>query len=336
MSKPVWKLYGLIILLILSLSGMAQKTDKVYLKNGDVITGEIKSLKFAKLSFDMDGPGLVQIKWEFIVKVTSDKKFQVTMRNGDVLITKVDSLFFETKHAGLNDIVEIVQIKDKFLQRLDGDINLGFNYAKSNSVLQFNFSSAITYRKPKVETTLKLNSVISNNAKDSIFTKKQDATIDLFRKLKNRYYVNGVFGWQQNTELGLENRYLLSLGGGKIFINNNHQRLLTGTGLSYNVEQSNGTAAYTKTLEALAVIQFKEFRYSTPKISLDAVYTIYPGLTDWGRVRMDMHLTTKLEVFKDFFVGLTFYDIFDNRPPSGASSKNDFGINFTIGYEFGK
>jgi len=336
MSKPVWKLYGLIILLILSLSGMAQKTDKVYLKNGDVITGEIKSLKFAKLSFDMDGPGLVQIKWEFIVKVTSDKKFQVTMRNGDVLITKVDSLFFETKHAGLNDIVEIVQIKDKFLQRLDGDINLGFNYAKSNSVLQFNFSSAITYRKPKVETTLKLNSVISNNAKDSIFTKKQDATIDLFRKLKNRYYVNGVFGWQQNTELGLENRYLLSLGGGKIFINNNHQRLLTGTGLSYNVEQSSGTAAYTKTLEALAVIQFKEFRYSTPKISLDAVYTIYPGLTDWGRVRMDMHLTTKLEVFKDFFVGLTFYDIFDNRPPSGASSKNDFGINFTIGYEFGK
>ena len=336
MSKPVWKLYGLIILLILSLSGMAQKTDNVYLKNGDVITGEIKSLKFAKLSFDMDGPGLVQIKWEFIVKVTSDKKFQVTMRNGDVLITKVDSLFFETKHAGLNDIVEIVQIKDKLLQRLDGDINLGFNYAKSNSVLQFNFSSAITYRKPKVETTLKLNSVISNNAKDSIFTKKQDATIDLFRKLKNRYYVNGVFGWQQNTELGLENRYLLSLGGGKIFINNNHQRLLTGTGLSYNVEQSSGTAAYTKTLEALAVIQFKEFRYSTPKISLDAVYTIYPGLTDWGRVRMDMHLTTKLEVFKDFFVGLTFYDIFDNRPPSGASSKNDFGINFTIGYEFGK
>ena len=212
MSKPVWKLYGLIILLILSLSGMAQKTDKVYLKNGDVITGEIKSLKFAKLSFDMDGPGLVQIKWEFIVKVTSDKKFQVTMRNGDVLITKVDSLFFETKHAGLNDIVEIVQIKDKFLQRLDGDINLGFNYAKSNSVLQFNFSSAITYRKPKVETTLKLNSVISNNAKDSIFTKKQDATIDLFRKLKNNFYVNGIFAWQQNSELGLDNRFILSLG----------------------------------------------------------------------------------------------------------------------------
>jgi len=336
MSEPVLKLYGLIILLTISISGMAQKTDKALLKNGDIITGEIKSLKFAKLSFDMDGPGTIQIKWEFIVKIISDKIFQVTMRKGQVLITKVDSLFFEKQHATLDDIVEIVQIKDKFLQRLDGDINLGFNYAKSNSVVQFNFGSSITYRKPKVETNLKLNSVISNNAKDSIFSKKQDATIDVYRKLKRSFYLNGVFGWQQNTELGLENRFLLSLGGGKVLLNNNHQRLLTGTGLSYNVEQSSGTSAYTNNLEALAVIQFKEFRYSSPKISIDAVYTIYPGLSDWGRVRMDIHLSTKLEVFKDFFVGLSFYDIFDNRPPSGAASKNDYGINFTVGYEFGK
>ena len=80
MSEPVLKLYGLIILLTISISGMAQKTDKALLKNGDIITGEIKSLKFAKLSFDMDGPGTIQIKWEFIVKIISDKIFQVTMR----------------------------------------------------------------------------------------------------------------------------------------------------------------------------------------------------------------------------------------------------------------
>jgi len=316
--------------------GLSQKTDKVFLKNGDVITGEIKSLKFAKLSFDMTGPGLIQIKWEEIVKIKSKKKFQITMRKGEVLLTSLDSLFFATQKASLDDIVEIVQIKDKFLQRLDGDINLGFNYAKSNSVLQFNFGSSITYRRPKAETNLKLNSVISNNAKDTIFTKKQDATIDYYRKLKNSYYLNGVFGWQQNTELGLDNRFLLSIGGGKILLNNNHQRLLTGTGVSYNVEQSSGSAGYKSTLEGLVVIQFKEFRYSTPKLSVDTKFILYPGLSDWGRIRMDFHLNTKYEIFKDFNVGLSFYDAFDNRPPSGAASKNDYGINFTIGYEFGK
>ena len=44
----------------------------------------------------------------------------------------------------------------------------------------------------------------------------------------------------------------------------------------------------------------------------------------------------KFEIFKDFNVGLTFYDLYDNRPPEGAVSKNDFGVNTTLGYVFGK
>ena len=82
------------------------------------------------------------------------------------------------------------------------------------------------------------------------------------------------------------------------------------------------------------LIQFKRFYYSTPKVSIDAQYIVYPGLSDWGRVRMDLELNTKFEVFKDFNVGFIFYDLFDNRPP-GEGSKNDFGINFTLGYSFG-
>jgi hypothetical protein len=89
-------------------------------------------------------------------------------------------------------------------------------------------------------------------------------------------------------------------------------------------------------VEAVGIIQYKRFRYTSPKISVDAQYVIYPGISDFGRVRMDFQLNTKIEIFKDFNVGLVFYDVFDSRPPAGAVSKNDFGINFTIGYEFGK
>jgi hypothetical protein len=316
--------------------GLAQKTDKVLLKNGDLITGEIKSMKFAKMKFDMTGPGTIDIKWEEIVRIRSDKIFQVTMRKGDVVITTLDSLFFKTHDATLADIVEIVQIKDKFLQRVDGDINLGFNYAKSSDNAQFNFSSSTTYRKPKTEITLKLNSVLTHNSKDTIVSKKQDVAIDYYQKLKNSFYWNALFGWQQNTQLGLKNRFLINGSSGKILINNNQQRLLTGAGLSFNLENTIDTATYKKNLEGLVLIQFKKFRYSTPKISIDAQYIIYPGISDWGRVRMDFQLNTKIEVFKDFNVGLSFYDLFDNRPAQAAASKNDFGINFTLGYEFGK
>ena len=335
MRPFILKITKLTFLLIISFIGFAQKNDKVLLKNGDLLTGEIKNMKFAKLSYDVDGPGTISIKWEHVVRITSDKTFQVTMQNGDLLITRLDSVFFGQRNITLDSIIEIVRIQDRFMQRLDGSINLGFNYAKSNSALQFNFNSSITYRKPKAELNFRLNSVITDNETDTM-SKKQDVTFDYYRKLDNRVYLNILLGWQQNTELGLENRFILPVVGGKVLINNNHQRLLTGAGLSGNLEQSSGSSSYSGSLEGMLIIAFKEFKYSTPKISIDARVAVFPGITDWGRVRMGFNVSSKVEIFKDFNVGLNFYDDFDSRPPAGALSKNDFGLNFTIGYEFGK
>jgi hypothetical protein len=326
----------LIMLVPVSWSGFAQKTDKVFLKNGDDITGEIKRLNYAKLSFDMTGPGVIDIKWEEIVEIVSDKTFQFTLRSGEVILTTLESLFSNKPSLTLDDIVEIVQIKDKFFQRLEGDITLGFNYNKSNSSANFNFSNTITFRRPKTEVNTKFNSVLSKNKNDTILSKNQDASLNYYRDLKNSFILFSNLGWEQNTALGLANRFLYKGGFGKIFVNNNHQRLISGVGLSYNVEQSTTSADYNSNLESLITIQFKQFRYSTPKVSIDANFTILPGLSDWGRLRMDLQLNMKYEIFKDFNVGLSFYDLYDNRPPEGAVSKNDFGVNTTLGYVFGK
>ncbi|MFI5155783.1 MAG: DUF481 domain-containing protein, partial [Chitinophagales bacterium] len=63
---------------------------------------------------------------------------------------------------------------------------------------------------------------------------------------------------------------------------------------------------------------------------------IYPGISDWGRIRNDDNLAVSVEVFKDFTIGLNFYYTYDSKPPQGALSTNDYGVNFTIGYTFGK
>lgn len=328
-----------LIILVLSAFNFrlfGQKTDKVHLKNGDILTGEIKSLKFAKLSFDMTGPGLIQIKWEEITDLKSTKKLQITLKKGEVFVTSIDSLFIQNKEIKLEDIVEIVQIKDQFLKRLDGDANLGFNYAKSSDIAQFNFNGSLAFRKPRTELRLKVNSVLSRSSGDTILARKQDATLNLEKQYKHSYYYKTDLAWQQNTQLGLRNRVLLTGGGGKYILNDNHRRLLCGTGLSYNVEQSNLSEGFVTNLEGLATFQFKKFRYSTPKIAIDLLYTIYPGISNWGRIRMDFQVQTKIEIFKDLFVGLNFYELYDNRPPSGTQSKTDYGVNFTVGYEFGR
>jgi hypothetical protein len=325
-----------IFLVILHVDGYGQKTDKIHLKNGDVITGEIKNMKLAKLKFDMTGLGVIYIKWEEIISLRSDKTFEVRLKSGAYQITRLDSVYFSDSLINLDDIVEIVTIRNTFIKRLEGDINLGLNYTKSNSIFQFNFSSSTTYRIPRAEINFVLNHVISNSSSDTAQSRKQDATIGALRKLDNQFFVMTYMGWEENTQLGLENRFLVAGGGGKIIISDNHQRLLTGAGLTLNKEKTGENVSYEGNLEALAMIQFKKFRYSSPKLSIDAQYTIYPSLTDPGRIRMNLQVNTSVETFKDFFVGFTFYDNYDNRSSSSGLSNNDYGLTFTIGYTFGK
>jgi hypothetical protein len=107
--------------------------------------------------------------------------------------------------------------------------------------------------------------------------------MDFYRKLKDRNYVNFLFGWQQNTELGLENRFILPVVAGKILLNNNHQRLLTGAGLSYNLEESSGSTSYASSLEGMLIIfPSKNLSIQPPSCRSIQGWPIFPGLSDWA------------------------------------------------------
>jgi len=330
------KFFFILVLTMICACVSAQKTDKVSLLNGDTLTWEILSMKLGMLTYKMDGPGTISIKWEYITSVKSNKTFEFTLRNGEIVITSVDSLFKTHNHTTLDDIIEIIPIKDRFLARLIGDVNLGFNYTKSNNILQSNFNSNISYIIPKVEITLKFNSVITNYGNDTSLSTKQDIILNLMRNMNKKYFWGSSLGWQQNTELGVNSRYLVSGVFGLQPLTDNHNRLLASAGLSYNQEQSIETSKYSGNLDALFAVGYKRFYYSTPKLSIDADYTLYPSISDWGRIRMQADLSVSVEIFKDFQMGLVSYYSYDNKPPQGSLSTYDYGLMFTVGYTFGK
>ncbi len=295
----------------------SQKTDKVSLKNGDVLTGEITGLSLAILTYKMDGPGTIEIKWEEVTALKSDKIFEISLRNGLVVVGRVDSVFLATYHVTLDDIVDLAPIKSKFIRRLSGDIAIGFNFNKSSNALQFNLGSTVVYRIPKMELGIKLTSVLSNNKNDSSLSKKQDLILNMLNYFNNHYFIISQLGWQQNTELGLSNRFLLNGAAGKDLLVNNHNRLMAAGGLSLNMEESIESQAYVGKIDGLALLQYRRFYYSTPELLLNTSLVVYPGLTEWGRVRLEFNFSGSVEIVKDFSIGLTFYDNYDNRPPKG-------------------
>jgi len=329
-------LVGFAICLGLHFGALAQRTDKVHLKNGDILTGEIKSLELAILSFKMDGPGTISIKWEEVKDLWSNKLFIIKFRRGGIVTEHLDSNLFMRYKITLDDIIEITQIKSTFIKRLYGSLDIGINYSKSSQYIQLNSSFSVSYRLPKWELNLSSTFNSTNNYGDSTITKKQSISFGAGLNLNNFYFAFSQVGWQKNTELGLDNRFIYNGGLGKTLLVNNHNRLRAGAGISTNIERSIDGGKYVGNLDALGFLDYKLFYNSSPKKSLDAAYYIFPSLSDWGRLRMEFDLNTKIEVIKDFFVGLVFYYNYDSKPLEGASSNYDYGINFTLGYTFGK
>ncbi|UKJ07818.1 DUF481 domain-containing protein [Solitalea lacus] len=325
-----------VLFFLISLISFGQKTDKILLENGDLLTGEIKGLKFAMLSFKTDAMSTINVKWEQIVWLQSSKNYEVKFRWGELRVGRLDSVIYNDKLANLNNVVEITPIKDRFFKRIDGNVDAGFNYTYSSRLAQFNMSGMADYRMPKFETILKASSILTSQPADTSHpvTKKQDASLQFISLLTNNYFLDSKLAWQQNTALGLKSRFSTQFGAGKDLIYDNHNRFSGAIGLSGNREQSDDVEDITINLEAFAGLRFKKFHYSSPKINIDTQLGFFTGLSQLGRFRIEANLSAKVEIFTDFFIGITFYDNFDNKPLSGATGKNDFGIITSLSYSF--
>ena len=76
---------NLIFILSLLLCGNVcarEKSDIIWLLNGDRITGEIKQLEHGILRVSTDSLGNVSVQWEDIAKIDSDYAFQFERSDG--------------------------------------------------------------------------------------------------------------------------------------------------------------------------------------------------------------------------------------------------------------
>ena len=325
--------------------GIAQKTDRVLLDNNDWVTGEIKKLDYAKLSYKTDAAGTIQIKWDRIYQIKSDKFFEIILSEGEkyfgsldltsdndkyklLIITTDDSLEID-----MNLIVEITPIKNRFWTRIDGSVDMGFSYTKASDVKQWNSSLQLSYRSTKSLTSLTGSSIMVNQPGLEP-TSKQDLGLSFRRLLGGNFSYTGFTSLQQNSELGIELRTAVGTGLSKNWIRSNLARLISTAGIIVNRENSYESTVLTTNLEGLFRLEYQIFRYRDPEIYITAYGDLYPSFTVSGRYRTDANLQFKYEFFKDFFFGLTFYHNYDSKPPEGANSGTDWGVTTSLGWTF--
>ena len=162
MASKSTKYLLFIILLVCSLPAWAEKTYLVFLKNGDRVTGEIKSLNRGILEVKTDHMGTVYIEWEDIEEVISNIGQSVELIDGQRLYGPLakpesdDIVSVETENGtvGVNtlDIVEMYPVAAGFWNRLDLSARLGFSWDKGSSVGRYTLGIDSVYKDPNYVT----------------------------------------------------------------------------------------------------------------------------------------------------------------------------------------
>jgi hypothetical protein len=324
----------------------AQKNDTVYLINGDRITGELKKYENGLLVLKTDGISTINIEYDKIQTFFSGKYFEIVKKTGfsyfgtirksksdrsiDICITN------DTVTELITDVVEITQINKRFWKKFNGSVELGLSYYKATNSLQYYFNGDLNYRARKDMVALEIGLLFSEqDISDSlIITKKNDVGLNYSHFFQGRWWGGIGTKWQQNTELDLDYRIQLGLGAGYDIVRTNPVRFYIMGGLLVNREKPTDSVSFSTNFEGLLSLKFTWLQYRHPKIDISTNFDAYPSFTVSHRYRLEYNLSVKYEIFKDFFIGLTYYDDYDTKPSGGGPALNDWSVIFTIGYSF--
>jgi hypothetical protein len=331
-------------MLIALLAGpvLAQKTDVVEMINGDRYTGEIRSYGEGRVSLDTSDAGIVSIKWNKILAITSSKTFDIELTDGTHLYGsfapsvpsgKLDVVTGDVRRTlDYLEIVRFARLRMTFWNRIDGSFDLGFTYTQASQFAQFNLNGEATYRARPFEVNARLSMFLSTQ-EGVTSTRRSSLFLEDEHYLKNRWFVGAVAGYERNIDLGLDLRASLGASLGRFLFQTNQSSLVGFVALTGNRENPvEGDGRYNA--EAVLATKYSTFMYDFPNLKVSASLQVIPSLSELGRVRLQADASVEREIVSDFKVSIYLFDSFDSRPPTPGASENDWGPTIAIGYKF--
>jgi len=337
-------------------SAHAQKTDVIKLVNGDEITGEIKGVSFGRLDYSTDDAGRLSIKWTKVLEVTSVNYFEVELSSGRKYFGQLrpgaadGQVVVELDRAdtlAISRVVRIVPLNNRFLDRLKAYLDAGFSLAKANKATTLNVNTELACV-PGTE--------VGHAAPGphvfpepgwcrSVDPKRRNApaaALPPSRFLPRRWQAVGLVKLEQNDQLGLLLRATTGAAAAYTVKQTNRSALQLGAGVVVTRERfasSDTTAGATadtlqNNFEGLINASWTLFRLDSPKLDFSTSVYAYPSISTLGRVRGELTLRVKYEVFKDFYVGVNLTDNFDSKPVEATASKNDYVTSITVGWSY--
>ncbi|HZK09222.1 MAG TPA: DUF481 domain-containing protein [Bacteroidales bacterium] len=328
--------------LIITTQQVFAAADSLVMQNGETLLGKIKSLDRNVLVFSTGySSSDFKIKWQKVTEIYSDKMFLVTDASGQRYYGSIntDSLSHDQVLLGsgsesvlipIEKVVYIRPIKKDFRSRFDASLSVGFNLAKANDLQQFTIRSNFGYDAERWNYKTSFNMVRSSQ-EDANNVRRTDATLGVQYFLPKDWFVLASSDFLQNDEQNLKLRITASGGVGKYLIHTNRTTFTLAAGVAWNNETYTEADLGTRnSAEGYSAVDLNMFNIGD--LSIQSSLSVFPGITEQGRVRGDFKFDVKYNLPLDFFIkaGTTFN--YDNRPVAGAS-ETDYVVQATFGWE---
>jgi hypothetical protein len=339
---PCWFFVILTMISVIHPASAREKTDVVILKNGDHIACWIQNLARGMLNVKTDSMGTLQIKWQDVERITSKFQFTVENTQGQIYIGSLQPAADKghldvvgSRGASNLDAISIVEIREvgsSRWRRLSGSVDLSYSYTKASDRTQFNFAGDIIYRAERYSGQLSYSSTFGTS-KGETDAERKLATLSGTRDLSRKWIAYTEIGREHNIEMQLDQRFSF-LGGPGYRIVQSNRALITAIGAASFSRESYYGQDLMKNAEGFLGIDAQFFKLYSPKFDIVNQFVFLPSFTTRGRRRLEFNSKVRFEVFRDFFVSMTFYDSYDSKPPSETAEKNDYGFTTGISWSF--
>jgi len=320
--------------------------DSLIMNTGEVLVGEVKDLKQGVVTIETDySDSDFTIEWDKVNYIHTERKYIVTMSNGDRYHGPLHSVDGDPTKVTVNDrddgpttvnIIDVVYLKsvdDKFLSRIDLLMSVGYTLTKANESHQFSARINAGYMSNTIGVDLSFSAVRSIQEQDSvsISTKRTEGGLGFRFFIIRDWFALVRTDFLQSTEQKLDLRALTKGGIGNYVVNSNKMYFVIMGGAAWNYEDYNDISIPDRnSAEAFAGLEYNIFDIGD--LDLKTSVFAYPGITETGRFRTDFTFDLKYEFPLDFFINLGFTLNYDNMPVEGAS-ESDYVLQTTFGWE---
>jgi len=285
-----------------------------------------------------------------VLRVTSVHYFEVEMSSGLRYFGQLKSAgedgrvvveLDRTDTLAIGRIVRVVPLNNRFIDRVKAYLHAGFTLAKANKATTLNVNTEFEYRAAVWGLKLAANSYFQKQENTDRST-RNSGTLTAQRFFPRRWEAVALFGAEQNDQLGLLLRGTVGGGAGYVVKQTNNATLQLGAGAVVTREHfalsdtALGASPDTlkSNLEGLVSVTWSAFRFDPPRLDFSTQLNAFPSISTLGRVRGELNLRIKYEVFRNFYLGANLTDTFDSKPPEATASKNDFVTSITVGWSY--